>query len=82
MIVENRICEHCDLPEVEDEYHFLHKCTKYLSERQALDLKLNYLYPNIRNLDDILWLIYLLSAGTGVAKYVAITICYKVNNAF
>ena len=49
------------------------RCTRisHLFERQALDLKLNDLYTNIRNLDDTLRLIYLVSAGIDVAKYVA-----------
>ena len=48
---------------MEEEYHVLNRRTKYLSERQAVDLKLNDLYPNIWNLGDILRL-YLLSAGS------------------
>ena len=61
---------------MEDEYNFLHKCTKYLSQRQALDLKrhVNDFYLNIRNLDATLRLIYLLSARTDVAKCVATSI--------
>ena len=66
-----RICTHCNLQEIEDEYHFLNRCTKYLSERHALDLKLHELYPNTQNLQDNARLMYLLSAGTDVAKYVA-----------
>ena len=58
----------CYLQEVEGEYHFQHKCTNYLSQKQALDLEINDLYPNIKNLDGTLRLIYLLSAGIDVAK--------------
>ena len=65
--VKNRICEHCDGQEVENEYHFLHKCTNYVSERQALDLKLNNLYTDIRNLNATLRLLYLHGADTDVA---------------
>ena len=59
---------------MQDEYHFLNRCTKYISERQALDLKLNDLSPCARNLDDTFRLLYLLCAVTDVAKYLATNI--------
>ena len=46
---EERICNMCNTNEIEDENHFLYRCTFYLDERELLYNKVNLL----NNLNDI-----------------------------
>ena len=49
--VENRLCDHC-LSEIEDEFHFLNKCSKYNSPRNNLFLVVQINCRNFCSLKD------------------------------
>ena len=56
----DRICTRCDLQEVEDEFHFLLKCSLYNDERKNLFNRINWLNNNFKLLsltDRGLWLL-------------------------
>jgi superfamily II helicase len=58
--LEERICSQCSSDEVEDEIHFVTKCTQY-SLRQNLYAKINILCKNFKDLDNHNKCIWLLS---------------------
>ena len=44
---EERICQHCNINEIDDEKHFFFNCTKNKTLRETLIKNINNLYPNI-----------------------------------
>ena len=55
-----RVCKLCK-QEVEDEFHFLIRCTTYATERNHLFHSISALYPNFVHLNDENKYIYLMS---------------------
>ena len=49
--LNERICKICDLNEIEDEYHFLLSCPKYITPRETLYNSSRKLIPNIKELN-------------------------------
>ena len=58
---EDRICPHCNSHAVEDEQHFLIKCSLYAEERKLLFNEISIQYANFTNMDDNIKFIYLLN---------------------
>ena len=71
-----RICKHCESGEMEDECHFITKCSFYQAERVKLISLLSKMCPNVQNLqnDYKSLFIYLMTAegeaSCAVGKYV------------
>ena len=65
------VCKHCNGNKVEDEYHFLIKCTKYEIQRNVLLLKSTSECPTIEHLHGEDRFIYMPSAGIETVKHVA-----------
>ena len=69
--LEERLCDVCDLREIEDEYHFLCICTLYSQERQTLFNKVNNKYNDFTNLDMRQKFTFLLSnCSKDVSKFI------------
>ena len=49
---EHRICKHCNTGEIEDEGHFLTKCTKYHNIRETYYRKIEDICPEFIHLDN------------------------------
>ena len=47
-----RICKHCDLKCIENEFHFLSQCPLYETERTMLYNQINHLNNNFTSLSD------------------------------
>ena len=58
---EDRICPHCNSHAVEDEQHFLIKCSLYAEERKLLFNEISIQCANFTNMDDNIKFIYLLN---------------------
>ncbi len=69
--VEERVCTTCPNRPVEDEYHFLMTCINYDEERLKMQQEVTKMCPNFINLSNRDKFIYLLTAGTEVARPVA-----------
>jgi hypothetical protein len=67
----NRICKHCNGHKVEDEYHFVMKCTKYEIQRNELFQKIAREVPLFDQLKDEDKFTYMLSSGIEILKLVA-----------
>ena len=59
--VTGRICKFCNLNTVEDEVHFLCKCSAYRNERQRFFKYIVDRAPSFRTLDDSAKLIWLMT---------------------
>ena len=56
----DRICTRCDKNEVEDEFHFLLRCTLFRDEREMLFNKVKFINKNFESLsliDKSIWLV-------------------------
>jgi hypothetical protein len=71
----DRLCKVCNINEIEDEFHFVMKCSRYNTEREEFMRYINSHVKNFRILNEQNKFIYLLSAGGDIAlktaKYVA-----------
>ena len=65
-----RICELCDFDEVEDEIHFLTKCSLYETSRKSLYDKAAEIYPDFTHYDNDVKLLILMN-DEDLTKYVA-----------
>jgi len=68
--VENRTCPHCP-SQIEDEFHFLMKCTELKNDREILLKNIGELCPQVLLLPDHLQFVYLMSAAGEIIKFVA-----------
>ena len=50
--VENRLCTLCNLNEIEDEAHFMLKCSHYTEVRENMFATISDVYDNFDNLSD------------------------------
>ena len=75
LLIGERGCKRCNGHKVEDEYHFLMKCTKYEVQRKVLLLMItSECLPTLAHLHDEDTFIYMLSAGIEIGKHVAVFI--------
>ena len=51
--IEQRLCSHCNMGEIEDEFHFLLNCPKYLPIRNVLLRKVSSLYDSFDSLTSV-----------------------------
>ena len=69
--LEERLCNVCDLNEIEDEYHFLCICTLYNDQRQTLFNNVSNKHNEFSNLDMRQKFTYLLSkCSKDVSKFI------------
>ena len=61
--LEKRLGLTCDGEVVEDEYHFLVKCSKYETQRKSLFEATNYRCASFKHLNEYDKFIFLMSAG-------------------
>ncbi len=69
--VDQRYCPHCPVQTVEDEYHFLMKCTKYECERKIMTSQIEILCNNFKHLSPRDKFIYLMSVEGDIYKTIA-----------
>ena len=77
---EERICDHCDINEVEDECHFLLRCPLYERERNDLFVKLNTIYKGFNELSNEIKFNVIMSSQNKeilMALGYFITICFR-----
>lgn len=58
---EGRICQYCNLNQVEDECHLLNSCPRYNIEREVFFKNISILYKNFSTLNEKNKLIWLLN---------------------
>ena len=68
--VEARTCSHCPDNQVENEMHFIMKCSKYMQQRETLFAEIARICEQFYKLNDKEKFIYLMSAGVDVSRHV------------
>ena len=65
-----RLCQHCELKEIEDEFHFIMNCQKYHELRNHLFQKLNNISVFEQIQDDMDKFIFIMSGNNGDSEIV------------
>ena len=71
MPTEERTCNICPSHPIEDEYHFMTQCIKYVNDRKELYEKIEPICPNFKYLMDKDKFIYMLTSAGEITKLVA-----------
>ena len=61
ILLEERLCNLCDMGQVEDEFHFFCICTNYSDLREVLYIKAARVFPAFSELDELEKFVYLLN---------------------
>ena len=59
--IQKRICDFCDLNEIEDELHFLVQCPQYSEQRSKLFARATIFYPEFDTIEEDIQLVILMS---------------------
>ena len=74
--IKERLCDLCNI--VEDEYHFLCICPKYIAQRQEMEKKLVAIYPEYSQMNCEQKFVFLLQSNNiYINKLVAVFVYYS-----
>ena len=76
-----RLCSLCDINEIEDEIHFLFRCSKYSTIRNAFYNKIGKnRFPNVKQLQLTDLIFDLMNCNDNIIKFVSL--CFDLRNKF